>query len=68
MGISIFTLLFNLLPLIIFSVVIALGLVFISKICVKIFSVLGQAMKILIIIGLVLGILKFLVNIDLMKQ
>lgn len=57
-------LLFDLLPIIIFAAVISVGLVFIPDICVKIFKVLGTAIKILITIGLALGILKFLTGLE----
>lgn len=57
-------LLFDLLPIIVFAAVISLGLVFIPDICVSIFKVLGTAIKILITIGLALGILKFLTGLE----
>ncbi len=58
-------LLVNLLPLVLFSVVIALGLVFCPELCVKIFGAFGTFIKILITIGLALGILKYLTGIEL---
>ena len=60
-------LLIDLLPLVIFSVVIAVGLVVCPNLCVKIFSVFGTFIKILITIGLALGILKYLLGIELIK-
>ena len=60
-------LLVNLLPLVIFSVIIALGLVFCPDLCVKIFGVFGTFIKILITIGLALGILKYLTGIELIE-
>ena len=60
-------LLVNLLPLVVFSVVIALGLVFCPDLCVKIFGVFGTFIKILITVGLALGILKYLTGIELIK-
>ena len=60
-------LLLNLLPLILFSLVVALGLLFIPSICVKIFNILGIIIKIIITFGLGLGILKFLTGIEFIK-
>ncbi len=60
-------LLINLIPLIIFSVIISLGLVYIPDICVKIFGIFGKVIKTVIIIGLALGILKFLVGVEVIK-
>ncbi len=60
-------LLMNLLPLVIFSVIIALGLVLCPNLCVKIFGAFGTFIKILITIGLALGILKYLTGIELIK-
>ena len=53
-------LLLNLLPLLIFSILVALGLFFIPNVCVKIFSVLGVIIKGLITVGLAIGILHLL--------
>ena len=61
------TLLYNLLPLVLFSVLVALGLLFFSKACVKIFRVLGICIKIVVTLGLALGILKFLTGIEVVK-
>ena len=58
------TLLLNLLPLILFSAALAAGLVFCPNVCVKIFSVLGTVIKIIITIGLSLGVIKFLTGIE----
>lgn len=63
-GIPILTLLLNLLPIILLSAMIAVGLMLIPNICVKIFSVFGVGIKILITFGLVLGILKFLTGLE----
>ena len=57
----------NLLPLVIFSLLIAVGLVFCPMVCVKIFSVFGTAIKTVITIGLVLGILRFLTGVELIE-
>lgn len=57
----------NLLPLIIFSGLITLGLLKIPNVCVKIFGVLGKGINILIIFGLVLGIIRFLTGYELIR-
>ena len=58
--IPILTLILNMLPLIIFAAIIALGLWFCPKVCVKIFSVFGRLITIALVIGLLLGIVNFL--------
>ena len=66
-GISIGALLVNLLPLIVFAAVIAVGLLLKPMLCVKIFGLFGKIITILITIGLLLGIIKFLTGIELVK-
>lgn len=61
------TLLYNLFPLVLFSGLVALGLVFFPKACVKIFKALGIGIKIMVTLGLALGILKFLTGIEVIK-
>ncbi len=58
------SLFFNLLPMIIFSVIIALGLALKPNLCIKIFSILGVLLRILITIGLILGIITHLTGIE----
>ncbi len=65
LGLNIGELLLNLIPLIIFSVIISLGLIYFPDMSVKIFNLFGKFIKILIITGLALGILKFLVGLEL---
>ena len=60
-------LLLDLLPIILFALVISVGLILIPNICVKIFKVLGIIIKILITAGLALGILKFLTGLEPIK-
>lgn len=57
----------NLLPLLIFSVVIAFGLAKFPDACVKIFGFLGNIIKIIITIGLVLAVIKLLTGIEVLK-
>lgn len=58
--IPILTLLVNLLPLVIFSILIAFGLFKFPNACVKIFSAFGYVIKVIITVGLFLAILNFL--------
>ncbi len=57
----------NILPLIIFAVIVAIGLLIVPNACVKIFSVIGKIITILITIGLALGILKALTGVEIIK-
>lgn len=57
----------NILPLAIFSGLIAVGLTICPMICVKIFSIFGVAIKIVITIGLILGVLTFLTGVELIN-
>ena len=57
-------LLMNLLPLVIFAVLIAAGLLLCPDKCVRIFSIVGTGIKILITIGLALAVLRFLTGIE----
>ena len=57
-------LLINLIPLVILSVILALGLIFIPKICIKCFSVFGLFMRVLAIAGLAISIFTFLTGIE----
>ena len=54
----------NLLPLILLSAIFAAGLAFIPDLCVKIFSVFGKIIQIIITIGLALALLKFLTGVE----
>ena len=57
-------LLLNLLPLMVFAALIAVGLLLAPGACVKIFGVFGKLMTVLITLGLALGILKFMVGLE----
>ncbi|MBO5879041.1 MAG: ethanolamine utilization protein EutH [Clostridia bacterium] len=63
LGLSIPALLLNLLPLLLLSLIIVLGLIFIPDICVTVFRVFGFLMKALITIGLAIGIFTALTGI-----
>lgn len=60
-------LIINILPLIVFSGLIACGLIFCPVVCVRIFDIFGIIIKIIITIGLALGILRYLAGIELIK-
>ncbi|MBE6884260.1 MAG: ethanolamine utilization protein EutH [Ruminococcaceae bacterium] len=59
-GVALLPLIINLIPLILFSALIAVGLIKIPTICLKIFSILGAIINVLIIAGLAAGIFEFL--------
>ena len=63
-GLNAITLLLNLLPLIVFSGIVIVSLIFIPKISIKCFSVFGIIMKALAIIGLVCAVFTFLTKIE----
>ena len=52
--------LIDLLPLILFSIIIAVSLIFFKKLCIKIFKVVAIVIKGIITLGLILGIINFL--------
>lgn len=64
MGIGVLPLLLNSIPMLIFSVLLSLGLAFLPDLSVKIFSVLGKALNVLIVTSLVCGVLKALTGIE----
>lgn len=63
-GLSIGALLWNLVPLTICSLVISAGLLLFPDICVKVFNAFGVFLKMLITVGLVLGIAEFLLGVE----
>ena len=66
-GMPIGVLLLDILPLVIFSAIIAVGLLLAPDLCVKIFAVFGKLINALITVGLALGILKFLTGLEPIK-
>lgn len=60
MGLSLVTILWDLLPLLLFAGLLVVGLLKAPMLCVKIFRIFGAGVKILITVGLALGILTFL--------
>lgn len=67
-GIGVLDLLINLLPLIIISVIIAVALIFVPKICIKCFAAFGFFMKALAITGLICAIFTFLTKIKICEH
>ncbi len=66
-GISIGVLMVDILPLLILAVVIGTGLILIPDFCVKAFKVLGFIMKLLIMLGLIIGVVNFLAKEELLR-
>ena len=58
----------NVIPLVLFSMILALGLLKIPHICIKIFNGFGVAIKTIIIIGLVIGIAEFSLGMDIVPH
>ena len=65
--IAIKALLLNLFPLFVFSAVIAVGLIKAPNICVKIFKIFATAMTVIIVVGLLMGIVNFLLGKEVIK-
>ena len=65
LGLSPLSLLWNLLPLMIFAVVIALGLKLCPDLCVKLFGAFGVLIRIVITVGLGLAVFTFLSGVEL---
>ena len=57
----------DLLPLILISAIIACGLIFVPDLTVKLFSLIGVFMRVLITAGLALGIFEFLTRMEVVK-
>lgn len=64
LGVPFLSLIINLLPLIIICIVIAIGLLKMPNLCVKVFSILGVFIKILVVIGLAIGIFETVTGLD----
>ncbi len=61
-GLPVLTLLSNLLPLVIFSGLVAVALILFPNACVKVFKVFGFVINAVIIVGLMMGIYNFLIS------
>ena len=67
MGVPAGALLYNMLPLTIFSALVAAGLLLVPNVCIKIFGILGVILKILITLGLMLSIITYLTGFEVIK-
>lgn len=67
MGVSVRALIIDMLPLIIFSALVAAGLIFIPRVCTRLFALLGRLLQIIITAGLALGIIRFLTGFEPVK-
>jgi ethanolamine transporter len=63
-----FELLINLLPLLAFSILLAIGLIKAPHVCVKLLQIFGKLIKIVILIGLACAIFEFLTGIKLLPH
>lgn len=54
----------SVIPLVLFSVILTVGLLKIPQVCIKIFNVFGLLIKALIVIGLLVGIAEFALGLD----
>ena len=68
LGLPILPLLVNLLPLAVVSAVIAFGVIRFPDACVRIFSVFGIVIKVIVIFGLLVGIFEFLTKLDIIPH
>lgn len=66
-GIPIFALLYNLLPLLLISALIGIGIVFFRKQSIFLFKMLAAGIKLLIILGLAVSLLTFLTGYELVQ-
>lgn len=66
-GIPFLSLIIDLVPLIIFSGILALGLIYATDLSIKIFKIFGVLITVVITIGLSLGIIRFLSGFELIK-
>lgn len=67
LGLPFSALLWNMLPLVLFSALIVVGLMLRPEVCLKLFGLFGALIKIIITVGLALAILRFLTGIELIE-
>lgn len=67
LGFGFFEVLFNLLPLIVFSLILAIGIIRVPDMCIKIFKVFGTIITGIITAGLFVGIVRFLTGYEVIK-
>lgn len=63
-GINILTLIINLTPLLLLSIILVLGLLLLPNATVKVFNVIGIIIRTLVIAGLAIGIFEYLTTLD----
>lgn len=66
LGFTLIDLFFDLLPLLVFSFLIALGLKFFPRGCMRVFSLLGKGIQALALIGLMLGLLRSMTGLEIL--
>jgi len=66
-GIQIVPLILNLLPLLIFSVIVGIGLIKFPMASIKIFKIMGYGIRAIITVGLLLGIIRFMSGKEIIK-
>ena len=66
LGVPMDALLLDLLPLILFAALIAVGLVLFPAACARVFAVIGAGIRILITIGLILSVITFLSGVEIL--
>jgi len=67
LGIPLGSLIYNMLPLILLSILIAIGLLRAPDFCTRVFGGVGLIIKLLITLGLGLGVLRFLTGVEIIK-
>lgn len=67
LGIPLGSLIYHMLPLILLSILIAIGLLRAPELCTRIFGGVGVVIKLLITLGLGLGVLRFLTGVEIIK-
>lgn len=58
----------SLVPLILFSAVVTVGLIKVPQLCLKVFGGFGKGIKVVIVIGLVAGLVRFLTGFELLPH
>ncbi len=66
-GLKFIPLLLNTIPIAVFSGLIAIGLLKAPEVCIKVFSIFGVVIKVLITVGLALGIFTYLTGVELLR-
>lgn len=64
LGMSLTALAMSVVPLVLFSVILTIGLLKIPRICIRIFNVFGIIIKVIIVMGLLVGIAEFTLGLD----